>query len=320
MNLEDKVIEYVCKFEGISITELAKKLGYAKSTISEMTTKLEREGFLKKVREGGIVRLYTTSNVIKIGIIKASEYLIPISFLKKFLESLKLKISIQVFNNGIEVAKMLISNKLDLAFLPSPLAILTTLLSNNLRLYNFGITGGSFIIKSSNVKSNRKGYLASTKISTMEYCICKFVNEQNIEFREIIFSKSGDEILQYLTNGHVEYVALWEPYASYALKNSKLIIDCRNLGIECCCLLIGKTELEKLIQGYLNYLKSTDLNKLDPECIEHYSSITGINEKILSENVKVYDLVFNVRKFINNVLRDLTNLYSVKTLTQSILN
>ncbi len=294
-NSMDRVLDLIVSRPGLTISEIALKLGLAKSTVSEIVTRLEKKGVVKKVRRGSLVLVYPSSVSLKgrgrrlrIGFVRAAEY----PFLVRFASRLKMlgyTVELKMYGNGLDATLDLVSGRLELALTPMPTQILFHILSSRLKIIGGGVTGGARVVK---VEGGRQGVAVTTRASTMELCLS--LSGAAGLVNRLVYASAGSEILQAVEERRVEYAAVWEPYASMLPSYAKTIAECGELGIESCCTLAASTsipyeERQRIAREYVEALTSFWQEKPEAE-ITAYADIVNLPAKTVRKSLEKYRL------------------------------
>ena len=314
-SLKDQILKLLLQEKYLTISEIARRLNYAKSTVSETLSKLEEEGYVKKIRRDGFTQVVLGSRVVTLGLIKATEYIYAMPFVEE-LESRNFKVFIKTYNNALELCRDLLNGNVLIAYLPIVTAYITHLINSSIKLLGFGVSGGAYVLKAKHVKSSGLGKVASTKLSTMELCLTKVKELKNFE---VIYANSGQEILNLLLNGDVEFGILWQPYALIAIKHGcSIYTTCSEVGVDVCCvpvINVDLTQIEILTTLKSIYVKSmSKLSQVDlTKFIGKYSKVIGLNEDLILKSYKTYSVYLgDVKEYIAKNLSDLLSLPSLK--------
>ncbi len=302
--------------EGLRQADIARALSASRSRVSEVISELERSGIVKKISEGGVVKVVLAktglkkgidkTKTLKLGIIWSSEYPFVAPFAKKLRNQLGYKLEVIVYSNGLDATWDLVSGKINLALTPMVTQLLYASLTNKLRIIGSGASGGASIIYN---PRGREGWGASTKASTMDLCLTrgwKLIGREE-EHREYV--GSGKELVRKIIRGEVEVVAIWEPLAS-KLKNMgyKEITTCSELEVNHCCTLAANTFMDRELLEKVGIIYRDALREFirnPSRWLEWYSAKTGISVDVLKHDIQYYVFkdYIEVEKSIN-LIRD----------------
>ncbi|MET1101868.1 MAG: MarR family transcriptional regulator [Pyrodictiaceae archaeon] len=285
------ILAAIANEPGLSISELSRRLGLSKSTVSSAVRRLERKGLVKRTRRGLITLIYPVeeargteqNRVAKLGIIRALEYPFVIGFSKKMRE-IGIHVKITVYENGLDATFDLVRGKLDLVLSPLVTQFYFYALTRALTIIGGGAYGGSVIVKA----RVQGGEAYTTMASTMEACLNASGLMKGIVKR---YAFSGDEILEALAKGKAAYAILWEPYASRAKAYGKEVANCSELGLSYCCTLASRRGmsldlLSKMAAAYREALE--EQRKRPYKWLEEYSKLIGIELEEAKRAIKRY--------------------------------
>ncbi len=269
-------------------------LGVSKSSVSEAVSRLEEEGLVRRIRRGPLVLVYPSGRegtlkprILRLGIIRAAEYpFIPVFI--KAMQNHGYHVDVRIYSNGLDATFDLVSGRLDLALTPMVTQLYYYALTERITIIGGGAAGGALVVEHS---MGRDSYAASTKISTMEYCLARSGVLANVE--RMIYVHGGEDIVELLRRKKVRYAAIWEPYAREALsiEGVRPVESCLGLGVAHCCTLAAGRILdpnlrEKIAEIYGNAIEEF---MRDPRrWLEPYSRIIGINTSTLAASLETY--------------------------------
>ena len=326
----NRIVEEILRSPGISVSELAHRLGLAKSTISVITRKLEKERVIVRIKKGPLTLIYPRSTgntetgfkekVLRIGILKAAEYPFIIGFAKKIEQQLGYSIEYHVYENGLEATFDLAIGRLDLALSPMPTQFLFSILTRRIAIVAGGAFGGSGIIDSG-ASAER---VATTMASAMETCTNMFFGKNVNELK--VYVKSGEEALKLLERGEVRYAALWEPYLSLArLRGMRLITTCDQLDLRYCCTLAINLSMPSQILKTIRsaYIESVEeFSKRNYKWLDAYSRLVGLEHDIVRKSIEHYSFIpsIDVREAESILRRSGLKFLSPSTIKLAVLD
>lgn len=308
-SLRHRLLELIAAEPGLSVSEIAARLGASKSTVSVLVRRLEHEGLLHRVRRGPLVLVYPAratrsrdeedagrgpAQRLRLGIVRAAEYPF-IAHLAKMLRQRGVELKVVVYDNGLDASFDLVSGRLDLALTPLPTQVLFYALTGRLRIIGGGAYGGAYVLESRAARS----YAAyTTRASTMELCLN--VSSVGDHAEAVVYASTGQRIAEALLRGSARYAALWEPYASQALSRGgvKVVTACSDLGVENCCTLAANpqrldTEQRSLV-ARLYREALAEYQRRPSAMLEWYSSLTGIPVDTLRRVLSSYRIAHEV--------------------------
>lgn len=216
-------------------------------------------------------------------------------------------LDVVVYENGLDATWDLVTGKLDLVLSPLITQIMYYAITGRLRIVAGGASGGAEVLENSRSRSH---YATSTMSSTMDLCLAKALREGLVEFDDVIYENSGKDILRNAIRGNAKFAALWEPLASKAkLHGLRKVIECRDLGINYCCTLAARPEIDqKVIDKIVKcYSEAIELFTRDPTMwLSWYASIVSIDVDELKHGIRSYtfrgDVCFEeVKEMMKNV-------------------
>ncbi|MET1128219.1 MAG: MarR family transcriptional regulator [Thermoproteota archaeon] len=292
----DRLAELVRSEPGISVSEASRKLGVSKSTVSTLSKLLEGRGLVRRVRRGPLVLLYpvesrtgmapSTSRRIRLGIIRAAEYPFTAAF-AKVLRDQGIALDVVVYDNGLDATFDLVVGSLDLALTPLATQALFYGLTSRLKIIGGGASGGAYVLENPEA---RRQYVATTRASTMELC----VNVSGVagEASVIVYGSSGEEIVEALATGRARYAAVWEPYASQALRHgARIAVSCSELGISHCCTLAARADLDWELRARVSraYARAIEEFLRRPrDWLPWYSAVVGLPVELVERSLASY--------------------------------
>jgi predicted transcriptional regulator len=281
MKAEEKILSLLekAKDEGELQGEIARKLNLSKSTVSEILSIMEekkvvvRAEISPKSYRVWLAKYYPQpiEGVIRIGILKASEYARVVSAGKK------LGAIFRVYRNGIEATKDLVHGVVDLAATPLVTQAFFGVLMKNIRIFGAVAMNGSGVAYSSG-----RGFGCS-EFSTMERMLRKFMKVKGLNER-IRFFKSPEEMISELPN--LRGIAIWEPYLSMLeeVEHFDSVIG----DFVCCSLAVNNEFLEvnePLFEEFLEKYENTNPR----EGVEPLSELLGFSKALIERSLSSYE-------------------------------
>jgi len=296
-DVERSILEVLSSGEAYQ-SNIVKATGFSRSRVSEVMSRLEKEGIIGRVAEGRNKRVYLKSNpvsrrpkgLIRLGLIRSAEYPFVIPF-KKALRDMGFELEIEVFPNGIDVMKALSNGQLELGIAPMITQLYFFSAEFPIQILAPAGAGGSSVLALPSIADHP--IAASTKLSTMELLLRTSVNGGVIgEPSEMIYARSAQEMLGMLRSGKVDAVSVWEPYASLLERDGYVrLSEYSDLGEHYCCTLASPLGIEEsLLDGLLRrYRIALSEFKGDPErYIPPYAALMGFGVNELRDAIKHY--------------------------------
>jgi predicted transcriptional regulator len=236
---------------------LVSKSGFSRSRVSEVLSKMEKEGLVsrsplgigknvnvmlnfkgewsKDSRSGGSRR--KIKRWIRLGFTNAAEYPYVVEFKKLLKDRLDLNADLRIYANGIEVMRDLSLFRLDLGISPILTEFMFYSIGAPIKIIAPAGSGGSSLVVSkenyrmrgSRSKRRKKEVgggegeeagplIAATKLSTMELLMRSCVKKTLLpKLSRVAYSSSPSEMIHGVSSRLVQGACMWEPYASILL-------------------------------------------------------------------------------------------------------
>ena len=282
MDAKDRIIEILKqrKEEGVLQSELPKLANLSKSTVSEILSSLEvdkiviRKGITKKSYRIWLLEYYPfpLKNMLRVGILKASEYPAVVMATKK------LNGIVKVFDNALELTRALSIGSVDLAASPLITQVLFASLMKNIMVFRIvALNGSGIVLRKSDCKK-----IGTTELSTMELNLKKVKKDW-----DFVYFKSPERMIESLRSGEVDGIAIWEPYLTELNKEYEVVKFNELIGdFPCCSLAANLRFIEKNKHLFSQFLWEFDIysKKVDLEAARELSSYIGFNEELINES------------------------------------
>lgn len=282
MRAESKILSLLEKARerGELQSEIARKLNLSKSTVSEILSFLEEKKIIARAEVSPksyrvwLSKFYPQpiEGVLRIGILKASEYVRVVSAGKRVGAIFK------VYQNGIEATKDLVHGLVDVVASPFVTQAFFGVLMKNITIFRPVAMNGSGI-----VFGNGSDFGCS-EFSTMERILRKFMKLRGINERIRYFSSAEDMIVE-LPN--LRGVAIWEPYLT--MLSGKVEHFSSILGdFLCCSLAVNNEFLEKNRDIFDSFIDEYD--KSSPkDGIEDLAELIGFSGDLIDRSLLSYN-------------------------------
>ncbi len=292
MDARDKIIKLLDEVgpSGILQSEIPKKLGLAKSTVSEIISELENEKVVIRKRIGSkSYRIWLCKHspepvdeVLRVGILKASEYPKVVHAAKK-VEAI-----IKVYDNSLHLTKDLVHGSVDIAASPFVTQAFFGVLMKNIWIVRVVAMNGSGIVFSEGK------WFGCSEFSTMERNLRRYMKMKKINDRVVFFS-SPEGMIDSLSE--LKGIAIWEPYITMLSDERKVELFNEVLGdFVCCTLAVNRNFLEMNASIYEEFIKHFDKAKCSRKDAEDLAVIIGFNPKTVYKSFSSY--IFDVENEI----------------------
>jgi len=281
MRAEERILSLLeaSKERGELQSEISRKLNLSKSTVSEILSVLEeKKAVIRAEISPKSYRVWLTKyypqpieEVIRIGILKASEYVRVVSAGKK------VGAIFRIYRNGIEAIKDLVHGVLDVAASPLITQAFFGVLMKNIKIFRAVAMNGSGV-----AFSVGKGFGCS-EFSTMERILRKFMKAKGIN-ESIKFFDSPEDMIAEFPN--LYGIAIWEPYLS--MLESVEHFDSVLGDFVCCSLAANEDFLEVNKDLFDKFLEKYD-NSSPKEGIEPLAELTGFSKDLIAKSLSSYE-------------------------------
>ncbi|WP_449462073.1 hypothetical protein PQ610_06155 [Tardisphaera miroshnichenkoae] len=295
-SVEQSVVE-VLKFGEAYQADLVRATGFSKSRISEVLTKLERDGVIGRTHVGKNYVVYLKSppparrqGKLSLGIIRSAEYpyVIP---LKKTLFEKGIDLEIKVYDNGIDVMKELSMGKLDLGISPMVMQLFFYFLESPIKIVAPAGAGGASIVSREDLSEHPR--VASTKLSTMELLVRTTVNGAIMgEVGGMAYARSPESLVAMLKDGGAEAIGIWEPYVTMLTQMGfHRLADYSDFGEHYCCTLASHSSLpERTVSAVVSAFRDAlSAYRSNPDSyLVPYSTLIGMPYKLVLKAASQY--------------------------------
>lgn len=301
------------KWDGIAQNETYRLLRYSRSHVSETLAALESEGKIRRSSVGrGTKRIWLTEfypfeikGVVRIGLLKSSEYVPFLNSLNSTAVRKGMRIVIRAFDNAPDLISSLHHSVLDIALAPTFTHILFSMTSEAEMILCSLSRGGSSIMENTN---SVEDVLATSESSTMNLISRELLREKDVN---ITFYKSPEQARESFLSGRYRYLAIWEPYLS-GMKSAPGIIDLAEGGKDSllapCCSAGVNSSYYRNNKEFVDDLRMTYENEVKNATSDHssyglkvISEITGFPEEHIRETLRNYEFfcTSDIKVFFN---------------------
>jgi predicted transcriptional regulator len=234
-----------------------------------------------------------SGKVLTLGMIRAAEYPFVLPFERLLREKLGSKLRFVIYNNGLEISRDLMSQRLDLGIAPVLSHFLFFSIGSPIKmLAPAGAGGSSILLSSKRRKSGKRFSVATTKLSTMELMFRSSIKEGDIpKFSDARYYKSPKQLIAAAVSGEVDATCIWEPYSSLLMKSGgfkKLERD--DEDHTCCALAAGNHLNTDLLHQLVElFRESLDRYRKSPESyLGSYSKFMNFDPKLVNTASEKY--------------------------------
>jgi predicted transcriptional regulator len=265
----------------LTLSELARELGWSKSMIHRRLRRLASLGLVSLREVGGVVIVSTgqqrTSSIAFVGILRASEYPYVIPFLRRLRDRFG-HVEVRVYDDAFREALDLAAGRIQLAFAPAvSLLLMNRVTRGGVYIIGGGSRGGAAIIEG----RQGEGHV-TTRMSSMELC----AEEAHLEPPRV-YASSGDEILGSVLKGRAAKGVVWEPYASMARRAGLRVEPCE---LEACCLLGANAQAEGLFD-VIRRAAADSIAEADRVDLQAYASLVNMPYELVRDSVRSYEFL-----------------------------
>lgn len=307
--MRDKILEAVlmASRDGIYQRDLQQLLGISKSYCSEQLAYLSDEvNLVSKRLEGGLYKIYhieyfpgQVNGVVRIGLLKSSEYIPAIVAFSKLYSSIGTKLFYRFYDGTKELYRDFNSSTLEFILAPTQATILTGLMSDTLVIIAGLASGGSGILSHT---SGREAIL-STELSSM---ISLASENAGVDLPEEIVSYDDPvKAVEDYISGKFSMIAIWEPYFSFLKEKpgNAVVLDYHDVlgDFPCCCVAVNreyyslkKDLCESWASEYFRTARDVAPNSDGfREAVEMVSEGTGMKLEIVEKSLGTYEFTHN---------------------------
>ncbi|WP_440059421.1 DUF7343 domain-containing protein [Thermogladius sp. 4427co] len=299
-DLRNRVVELLKAYQGKYIPQsfIHRAVNASKSRVSEILGDLEKQGLITRITVGRSKLVYvhpglgertaeTPVKRIRLGIVYSSEYLFLGGFTKR-LERSGIGVEVIVFRDGARTTLALAGGFIDIALSPLPGQLYLYPAYRTYSIVLKGLKGGFRVLSA----GEGDGLIYSSMLSTMDYIRHLILSKKLVQAEGTVYFRDPAEILgRNLKRG---VVVVWHPvYLELEKKGFKRLYSHEELDIGFCCTLavsntLGTRLSEKIVKAYT---ESIEEFRRDPgKWVEYYSSLTGIDTRILKQAVNEYKI------------------------------
>ncbi|ADC66149.1 conserved hypothetical protein [Ferroglobus placidus DSM 10642] len=285
MKVAEKILDELRKSKerGLLQSELVRRIGASKSTVSDVLSELEGKGIVVREKEAGkslrvwLAEFYPKpiKGKLKLGILKSSEYACLLSRFRGI---------VRVYNNAMDLTRDLVLGRIDLAASPFVTQVMFGVMMKNIRIVRGVAYNGSGVV----FGDEKNGIFGSSELSAMEIML-RLVKDE-IGLKKFRYFSSPEEMISSLK--YLNGIGIWEPYFS-SLDRDKVFFKDIIGDHPCCTLAVNVESFEEnksLIKDFL-----ADYDKAKPNA-EKLAEICGFSKEDVEKSLKSYIFVKEVRE------------------------
>lgn len=287
-------------------SDIVRQTRLSRSRTSEILTSLEKRALISRFQQGRNNRVVLKTDAreknhdlrkrcLRMGFTRAAEYPFVIPFRKHMRDDLGIEVDLQIYENGLDVARDLSLLRLDLGIAPILASFMFCSLGAPLKIIAPAGTGGSCVVSRDNRgRESSDPKVATTKLSTMELLFKSSVNENFLPVESKgIYSSGPEDIMSGLVSKRFDAACIWEPYATILARRHGLskTVSYNEIGEHVCCALSAGNHLNDRILCKIGLIFKESISEFvrNPDSyLPQYSLITGFDSKIVREVSEEY--------------------------------
>ncbi|MHB1868457.1 MAG: DUF7343 domain-containing protein, partial [Nitrososphaerales archaeon] len=301
---EERVLSTLAESGGEMFqSEIVRQSQLSRSRISEVLSSLEKRSLISRFQQGRNYRIFLKTEArkknyvgrkkrLRLGFTRAAEYPFVIPFRKQMGDDHGIQVDLQIYENGLDVARDLSLLRLDLGITPILAAFMFCSLGAPFKVIAPAGAGGSYVISRDNLgkrSSVPDPKVATTKLSTMELLLKSSVKEHFLpDQSKVIYASSPHEMMSGVVSKRYDAACIWEPYATSLARKHGLskVVSYNEIGEHICCALSAGNHLDdhilrkvasKFIDSIAEFAGNPD------SFLTQYSAVTGFDNKIMRE-------------------------------------
>ena len=295
-NLEKLITSHLnaAKALGVSQRELFETIGISKSYLSEILSSMEERKLIsRKLEPGKMKRIWSSEffpgfsqGILRIGMLKSSEYLPLLHSIRKKAESAGILLRVRVYRSALSLIDDLKSGILEIAFAPLYTSVVSTFTASNLRIVHLIASGGAGIFRKTGYDGTS---CRSTEVSSMILMLRAYLDSTGLKpviepFTDPCLGMNG------FLSGKYGQICIWEPFASH-LRHVDHVNEMAEysglLGdLPCCCVVVRNNTIE-LSSSMIRDCKTVEFDAEDVEKIGFCGFEGSVNESISRYNFNV---------------------------------
>ncbi|RLE57161.1 MAG: hypothetical protein DRJ40_02250 [Thermoprotei archaeon] len=258
--------------DGVAQSELCRRLGLPKSTVSYWLRVLEREGLVVRRFVGRCAYVWLSKYAprgflgrVRVGVVFALEF--PyLPYLTRLCRDFGLDVEVKFFDNGVEATRALVKGSVDFCISPFVTQLMYGALTDALEVVAVAGCGtGALVVRKGLCVGDLSelccGRFGSTRSSTMEVVLTSLLYRSRCDEFRVSFFSSGNDMVSALVSGLVDAVNIWEPYVTSLVNcgvGYVLVDHSELLGVHPCCMVATyRGASEDLVGKFIELLKAS---------------------------------------------------------------
>ena len=276
-------------------SDLVRQSGLSRSRTSEIISSLEKKSLVSRFPLGKNYRVVletearTRRRRLRIGFTRSAEYPFIVPFRKHMRDDLGIKVHLQYYENGLDVARDLSLSRLDLGIAPIIAGFMFCSLGAPFKIIAPAGSGGSSIVTAKREHSSSQPKVATTKLSTMELLLKTSIHEHFLpDESEAIYASSPQDIVNGIVSNRFDAACIWEPYATLLAKKRGFsrIVNYSDIEEHICCALSANNQLDdrsisKIKKKFTESIQ--EFSKYPDRYIDQYSRVVGFDENTIRQ-------------------------------------
>lgn len=276
-------------------SELVRQTGLSRSRTSEILSLLEKKSLVSRFALGKNYRVLLEIEALRgrrkkhlrLGFTRSAEYPFIVPFRKRLRDDMGLEINLQIYDNGLDVARDLSLSRLDLGISPILTSFMYCSIGAPFKIIAPAGSGGSSIVSRKGERSSSQPRVATTKLSTMELLLKSSMRGHFLpEESRATYASSPHDIMKGITSRRFDAACVWEPYATMlaAKRGLSRIVSYSEIEDHVCCTLsagnhLGDRAVSKITERFVNSIQ--EYSRAPDHYLEQYSQLTGFDLGIM---------------------------------------
>ncbi|HYB04273.1 MAG TPA: ABC transporter substrate-binding protein [Nitrososphaerales archaeon] len=287
-------------------SDLVRQIGFSRSRVSEVLSCLESRGLISRAPLGKNFRILYTGNfrklgknsskILKLGMIRASEYPFVLPFEKSLREKIGITLRFVFYDNGLDLSRDLSRMRLDFGIAPVLTHFVFFSIGSPIKMIAPAGAGGAAILVNRSRRDSSKDFrVGTTKLSTMELMLRSSIKDGDVpSSSSVSYYQSPKRMASDLLSGEVDAACLWEPYSTMLSRKPgfrKLLRYEDSSKEHLCCALAAGNHIESgtLYQLAKTFTEALESYRKNPESyVARYSAMLRYDAKLMQIAAKEY--------------------------------